>query len=147
MMRGICLPDERPAARCTSVHGAAIDAMLCPLRLMWSDMTKAETMRPALTLILIAAVLPLTSGCVRTIASVVTAPVKVAGKAADWATTSQDEADRARGRDLRAKEERIGKLSRQRDKASEKCRDGIEEQCDRAEILDQEIDAEMARPI
>ena len=43
----------------------------------------------------------LLSGCVSTIGSVVTAPFKVAGKAADWATTSQDEADRNRGRKLR----------------------------------------------
>lgn len=46
-------------------------------------------------------------GCIaRTAASVVTAPVKVAGKAADWTTTSQDEADRNRGRELRKEEER-----------------------------------------
>ena len=42
------------------------------------------------------------SGCVvGTAAKVVTAPVKVTAKAADWATTSQDEADRNRGRKIR----------------------------------------------
>lgn len=43
-------------------------------------------------------------GCVaRTALNVVTAPVGVAAKAADWATVSGDEADRARGRELRRK--------------------------------------------
>ena len=39
-------------------------------------------------------------GCV---ASAVTKPVKMAAKAADWATTSGDERDRALGRELRKK--------------------------------------------
>ena len=43
----------------------------------------------------------LLSGCISTVGSIVTAPFKVAGQAADWATTSQDEADRDRGRKLR----------------------------------------------
>ncbi len=46
----------------------------------------------------------LLSGCVSAVTSVVTAPFKVAGQAADWATTSQDEADRNRGRRLRKAE-------------------------------------------
>jgi hypothetical protein len=33
-------------------------------------------------------------GCISTVGRVVTAPVKVAGKAVDWTTTSRDEADR-----------------------------------------------------
>ena len=49
------------------------------------------------------------SGCVSTVASVVTAPFKVAGKAADWATTSQSESDRNRGRAVRKAEERARK--------------------------------------
>ena len=49
------------------------------------------------------------SGCVSTVTSVATAPFKVAGKAADWATTSQDEADRNRGRKLRKAETRARK--------------------------------------
>jgi len=48
----------------------------------------------------------LLAGCVSTVGTVVTAPFKVAGKAADWATTSQDEADRNRGRAIRKAEER-----------------------------------------
>lgn len=93
-----------------------------------------------------ALMLPFLTGCVSAVKSVVTAPVKVVGKAADWTTTSQDEADRNRGRALRGQEERLGKLKRQRDKAAARCRDGRHEQCQRAEVLDHEIEAEMAAP-
>ncbi len=58
----------------------------------------------------------LAGGCVSTAVSVVKAPFKVAGKAADWATTSQDEADRAAGRKLRKKEEAEGKKAREEKK-------------------------------
>jgi hypothetical protein len=50
--------------------------------------------------------LMLASCVARTAANIVTAPVKVVGKGVDWATTSQDEADRNRGRELRKQEER-----------------------------------------
>lgn len=43
-------------------------------------------------------------GCVSAVSSVVTAPFKAAGQAVDWATTSQDEADRNKGRKLRKAE-------------------------------------------
>ena len=89
---------------------------------------------------------PLLAGCVSAVKTVVTAPVKAVGQVADWSTTSQDEADRNRGREIRKSEERVGKLSRQRDKALEKCRDGNTDQCQRAELLDHEIEAEMAAP-
>jgi len=56
------------------------------------------------------------SGCIRTIATVVTAPVKVAAQAADWATTSQDEADRNRGREIRRGEQREAKERRRLEK-------------------------------
>ncbi|WBH17703.1 hypothetical protein [Sphingomonas radiodurans] len=60
-----------------------------------------------------AALLPLLAGgCIRTTASVVTAPFKVAGQAADWATTSQDEADRNFGCEMRKKEAREGRERR-----------------------------------
>ena len=62
-------------------------------------------------------------------------------------TTSQDEADRNRGRAMRAREEKLGKLTRQRDKAAEKCRSGQQDQCQRAEVLDHEIEAVMAEQI
>jgi uncharacterized protein YceK len=102
-------------------------------------------MRASLVIILAAPLL--LSGCVGTVKSIVTAPVKAVGQAADWATTSQDEKDRARGRALREREERLGKLSRQRDKAAAKCDDGSRDQCQRAEVLDQEIEAELSAPM
>jgi len=52
------------------------------------------------------------AGCVRTVGSIVTAPVKVVSQGADWATTSQDEADRNRGREIRKQEEREAKERR-----------------------------------
>ena len=72
-------------------------------------------------LIVAVAVLPLLSGgCVaKTAFDIVTMPVKAAGQAADWATTSQDEADRNYGRKMREKEAKEG---RERKKQDEKCR-------------------------
>jgi hypothetical protein len=53
------------------------------------------------------------SGCLaRTAANVVTAPVKAGGKVVDWTTTSQDEADRNRGREIRKQEARDRKECR-----------------------------------
>jgi uncharacterized protein YlxW (UPF0749 family) len=98
--------------------------------------------------LLLLPILPLTlSGCVSTLATVVTAPVKIASKAADLATTSQSEADEKRGRALRKREEQVGKLARQRDKAQKKCDNGDREQCARVEVLEHEIEAEMARSL
>ena len=72
------------------------------------------------SMLAIFAALPLmTGGCVQTVWDVATMPVKAAGKAADWATTSQDEADRNYGRKAREKEAREGK---ERRKAEEACR-------------------------
>lgn len=78
-------------------------------------------------LMLASALLP---GCIaKTALDVATAPVKVAGKAVDLATTSQSEADEKRGRDLRKREERLGKLERQYWKLDEDCRDGDDHAC------------------
>ncbi len=60
-----------------------------------------------------------TTGCVSTAATIVKAPFKVAGKAIDWTTTSQDEADRNYGRKMRKQEAKEG---RERRKAAEQCR-------------------------
>lgn len=54
----------------------------------------------------------LLGGCVSTAKTVVSAPFKVVGQGVDWATTSQDEADRNRGRELRKQEERERKERR-----------------------------------
>jgi hypothetical protein len=73
------------------------------------------------SLILFVAMLPLVAGgCVaKTAFDVVTLPVKAAGQAADWATTSQDEADRNAGRKLRKQEAREG---RERKAAAKACK-------------------------
>lgn len=69
----------------------------------------------------IVALLPLLSGgCLSTVGSVVTAPVKVAGKAVDWSTTSQSEADRNYGKKMRKAEEREGRERRAWEKACQK---------------------------
>ena len=57
--------------------------------------------------------LPLLAGsCVSTATSIVKAPFQVAGKAVDWSTTSQSEADRNYGRKMRKAEAREGKERR-----------------------------------
>jgi flagellar biosynthesis component FlhA len=63
------------------------------------------------------------AGCVRTVANVVTFPVKAASQGVDWATTSQDEADRNRGREIRKQEQRDAKEQRKREKEARKRRD------------------------
>ena len=52
------------------------------------------------------------TGCVSTAASIVKAPFQVAGKAVDWTTTSQSEADRNYGKKMRKAEEREGRERR-----------------------------------
>jgi hypothetical protein len=69
------------------------------------------------------------SGCIGTVVDVATLPVRAAGKAVDLATTSQSEADEKRGRELRKREERLGKLERSYAKQSRKCDEGSEEAC------------------
>ena len=68
-----------------------------------------------------------TTGCVSTAATIVKAPFKVAGKAIDWTTTSQDEADRNYGRKMRKQEAREGReLKRQ----YKECRAQNRDDCD-----------------
>jgi hypothetical protein len=83
----------------------------------------------------------MTSGCIaRMAADVVTAPVKVVSKTADAVTTSQSEADEKRGRAIRKEEERVGKLSRERNKAQRECAKNPEsEACARVDELNDEI--------
>ena len=59
-------------------------------------------------------------GCVRTVASVVTAPVRAGAQVADWTTTRQDEADRNYGRKMREKEAREGREAKKAEKARRK---------------------------
>jgi hypothetical protein len=73
------------------------------------------------------------SGCLaRTAVDVVTAPVRVASKTVDWATTSQSEADEKRGRDLRRREESLGKLQRSYEKHRRQCEGGDQSACQAA---------------
>ncbi|MCW6535828.1 hypothetical protein NEE01_13675 [Sphingomonas sp. MMSM24] len=65
--------------------------------------------RRAMTIILAALPLIATVGCVRTITSVATAPVKATGKVVDWSTTSPSERDRAYARKMRKQAERCHK--------------------------------------
>ena len=74
----------------------------------------------------------LLSGCINTVADVVTAPVKVVSKGVDLATTSQSEADEKRGREIRRREEQLAKLERAHDKQLDKCHDGNERACNEA---------------
>ncbi len=80
------------------------------------------------------------SGCIaRTAVDIVTLPVKAAGQVVDWSTTSQDESDRALGREVRRREEAIGRLERQRLRQVERCDDGNRDACSEAERLQREI--------
>lgn len=83
---------------------------------------------------------PLLTGCISTAASIVTAPVRAASQVVDWTTTSQDEADRARGREIRRQEEALGRAARQLERAERRCRDGDEDACEDAVELRAELD-------
>ena len=89
--------------------------------------------------LLVLGLIVLLSGCVSLIKDVVTAPIKIVSKTADVLTTSQSETDEKRGREMRKREESLGKLARQRDKARAKCEDGDKDACERARSLEDEI--------
>lgn len=73
------------------------------------------------------------SGCLaRTAVDVVTAPVRVGSKAVDLATTSQSEADEARGREIRRREERLARLERKYREEQEDCEEGDRGACEDA---------------
>ncbi len=91
-------------------------------------------------LLLTVAAMPLLSGCISTAASIVTAPVRAAAQVVDWSTTSQDEADRARGREVRRNEETLGRAARQLERAERRCRDGNRDECENAERLRGEME-------
>lgn len=81
-------------------------------------------------------------GCLAKAAvGVVTAPVRVVSKGVDLATTSQSEADEKRGREIRKREERMGELDRAYAKAMERCGEGDDEACERAQAIRAEMKA------
>ena len=70
----------------------------------------------------------LLSGCVaKTVWDVATMPVKVAGQTADWATTSQAEADRNYGKKMRQAEAREGAERKRHRDACKKARRPLED--------------------
>ncbi|MCH2488133.1 MAG: hypothetical protein MK010_10390 [Erythrobacter sp.] len=79
------------------------------------------------------------SGCVGTLVDVATAPVRIVSKGVDLATTSQSERDEKRGREIRQREERLGKLERRYEDRMEDCQDGDRRACNEA----RDIYAEM----
>ena len=84
------------------------------------------------------------SGCLaRAALDVVTLPVRVASKGVDLATTSQSEADQKRGREIRQREERLGKLQREFDKLQGQCLDGDRRACERQVAVSAQIDTIM----
>ncbi|HYD24665.1 MAG TPA: hypothetical protein VEB68_07690 [Croceibacterium sp.] len=86
------------------------------------------------SLLLAAAAPLLLGGClaktaIDTAVGAATLPVKVASKGVDLATTSQSEADQKRGREIRQREERLGKLQRDYEKQMARCQDGYRDAC------------------
>jgi len=72
-------------------------------------------------------------GCLaKTAVDVVTLPVKVASSGVDLATTSQAEADQKRGREVRQREERLGRLQRDYNRQIDRCGEGDRNACDQA---------------
>ena len=73
----------------------------------------------------------LLSGCLaKTALDVATLPVRAVSKGVDLATTSQAEADQKRGREIRQREERLGKLQREYDKLQGQCLKGDVRACE-----------------
>ena len=99
-------------------------------------------MRPAL---FVALVLPLMlGGCLaKTVVDVATAPVRIASKGVDLATTSQSEADENSGRALRKREAKLGELERTYDRQSKACLKGNQGACREARTTYDEIQAIM----
>jgi hypothetical protein len=92
-------------------------------------------MRHALRLIAIGAAAFALQGCLaKTAVDVVTLPVKVASRGVDLATTSQSEADQARGREIRQREERLARLERDYGRQMDRCGDGDRRACDQARL-------------
>lgn len=75
-------------------------------------------------------------GCLaRAAVDVVTLPVRAVSKGVDLATTSQSEADENRGREIRKREEQLGKLEREYTKQRNRCDDGSEAACEQSRAI------------
>jgi hypothetical protein len=94
--------------------------------------------RPSMLAVILAG--SLLSGCLaKTAVSVATAPLRVAGRAADLATTSQSEADENRGRAMRHRDEKRRKLEKKHRRALADCNKGKREACDDAARINGQI--------
>jgi hypothetical protein len=83
----------------------------------------------------------LLGGCVaKTALDVATAPVKIASRGVDLATTSQSEADEKRGREIRKREERLAKLDRELREQEDRCLAGNDRACREAVATRREIE-------
>ncbi|MET4133097.1 hypothetical protein ABIE62_002242 [Porphyrobacter sp. MBR-155] len=100
-------------------------------------------MRAAYLVVLMLAALALQGCLARAAVDVVTLPVKAASAGVDAATTSQSEADEKRGREIRKREERLGALERDYDRQMERCGDGDDAACDKAQAIRAEMNALM----
>ena len=81
-------------------------------------------------------------GCLaKTAIDVATAPVKIASRAVDLATTSQSEADEKRGREIRRREERLARLQTDYADHEADCLRGDDRACRDAVRVRAEIDA------
>jgi hypothetical protein len=90
-------------------------------------------MRTYLRLTIVAGAALALQGCLaKTALNVATAPVRVASKGVDLATTSQSEADQNRGREIRRREEKLGKLERDYEQQNKLCIKGDERSCEAA---------------
>lgn len=98
-------------------------------------------MNPLRLLALVAAALALQGCLAKAAVNVVTLPVRAVSAGVDAATTSQSEADEKRGREIRKREERIGKLEREYNRQLERCQNGDDEACDEAQALKAEWEA------
>ncbi len=95
------------------------------------------------------ALVPLLSACVASsVVGLATAPVKAGARAVnttadvyDRVTVSQSERDEKRGREIRQREERYGRLSRDYDRARRDCMRGDADACDAARGLYDEMSA------
>jgi hypothetical protein len=83
----------------------------------------------------------LLGGCLaKTALDVATAPVRIASKGVDLATTSQSEADEKRGREIRKREERLAKLDRELREQEDDCLQGDDKACREAVVTRREMD-------
>ena len=81
-------------------------------------------------------------GCVaKAIGSAVMLPVRAVEAGVDAATTTQSEADEDRGKAIRKREERLGDLERNYQREMERCADGNDEACDKAQAIRAEMKA------